>query len=280
MTGIKSSVHTNRVPQHRPAMHTAVPSESIADLTRDPQSWIAGEGPVRWSGFRSGYVDIHLSPLSNDSRASLLGPNTDVRTSVHPKESQEVIGQRENMPVSPSSDTLPHLAQSNNRINDTIPVRSTEDSQIGGHLSVQFRQRYAIEAVPSSFFKDSLAVLGGEVETVSSSPVHSTLVRGFTFAGIIPLSLGSHDRPRRLLCDGDSTYVVTAHGVIDKVSATDVLKLDRNIRSPPLPFDEFVHDACILPHLGEPVIILGHAREQNQISLLNLSHSQVNVTVK
>lgn len=73
---------------------------------------------------------------------------------------------------------------------------------------------------------------------------------------------------------------LSAHGIIDQVGTTSALKLDHNIRSTSLPFEESIDDACILSHQGEPVILLGHAREQNQIAFLYLGHGQVNMAVQ
>ncbi|KAF8559008.1 hypothetical protein OG21DRAFT_1403807 [Imleria badia] len=153
-------------------------------------------------------------------------------------------------------------------------MHSVKAHRVGGALADQHRQHDALEAAPSNYPRS----IAPEDEAVApSSPSdYSPLIRGFTSAcGILPLSLGPHDRPRRILHDRDFTYVVTAHGVIDQLGTTSVLELDRNIRSPSLPFEEFVDDACILSHQGNPVVILGHAREQNQIACLVLGHGQV-----
>lgn len=253
-------------------------TENIIDLTLDPSSPLAGQTSVRWTSFRSGHVDIRLLPLSNDSRASPLELNTDPRPSLQ-QEPAHLARQHENMPFVRSNDTKSYLARPNMRTNETAPVRLVEDRRIDRSLFDQFHQHGALEAARSSYSGDYSAVPADEVEIFPSSPDCSPLVRGFT-CGKLPLSLGSYDKPRRVLHDDDSAYVVTAHGVIDQIRATGVLNLDRNIRSPPLPLEELVDDACILSHQGEPVIVLGHAREQNQITVLNLGHSQVNISVQ
>lgn len=253
-------------------MHTTPPTESIIDLTLDPPSPPVADNSGRWSNFRSGYVDIYLSPSSNSSRTSPLEPDTDPRPSAQQSLAQ-VVGRRGNMYFVHSNDSRPHLTQPNTCTNDTVPLRLAEDRRIDGSLSD------ALEGTCPSHSSDYSATPEDAADMFPSSPDCSPLVRGFTVTcGRLSLPRGSHDKPRHVLRDDDSAYVVTAHGVIDQVRTAGVLKLDRNIRSPPLASEEFVDDACILSHHGEPVIILGHAREQHQITVLNLRHSQVNIS--
>ena len=236
--------------------------ERVIDLTLDQPSPDAEVHPTRWSSFRSGYVDISLPAFSSGSRNSSPEPSTD-QPNINQTPGQ-VMGQRQNMPVVQSSDTSPHSAYPN--------IRATET------FADQLRQHHILEVAPLSHPRS--IVLEGRAKVLSSPSDYSPLVHGFTSAcGILPLSLGPHDKPRRILHDHNFAYVVTAHGIIDQVDTTGVLKLDHNIRSPFLPFEEFVDDACILSHQGDPVIVLGHAREQNQIAFLVPGHGQVNIAV-
>ncbi|KAH0839660.1 hypothetical protein J3R83DRAFT_580 [Lanmaoa asiatica] len=245
------AIHTNLVPRHRAAMHIASPTERFIDLTLDPPGSGAEGNHTRWLTFRSGHVDIYLPPLSG-SRISPSEASTDPRPGIDQTLAQ-VVGQREDMPVVCGRDTNLHSAKPNIRVSDTLPQQARL-----GHS------------------RDYLVVLEHEAEILPSSPDHGPLVRGSTFAcGNLPLSLGPYDKPRRVLHDDDFAYVVTAHGIIDQVGTMSVLKFDRNIRSPSLPSEEFVDDACILSHQGEPIIALGQAREQTQIAFLNLGHGQV-----
>ena len=279
-TGIKSrpvqTVHTIPVPRHCTAARTAPPTESVIDSTLDPPGPVAEERPARWSTFRSGHVDISLPPLS--SRISSPEAGADPRPSINQTPAQ-VVGQRNDMPVVRSWDTNPHSVQLNTRANDMVPIRSMEGHRTDGSPSDRLRQHDII--VPARLrYPRSYSVLEDVAEVLPSPPDYSPLVPGFTSAcGNLPLSLGPHDRPRRILHDRDFTYVVTAHGIIDQVGATSMLKFDRNIRSPSLPSEEFIDDACILPRQGGAVIVLGHAREQNQVTFLNLEHGQVNIAV-
>jgi hypothetical protein len=156
-----------------------------------------------------------------------------------------------------------------------------EDPRTGVSPSDRLRQHDIRVPARFRYPRGYSVVLEDEAEVLPSPPDYNPLVPSFTSAyGNLPLSLGPHDRPRRILHEHDFTYVVTAHGIIDQVGATSMLKFDRNIRSPSLPSEEFIDDACILSHQGEAVIILGHAREQNQITFLNLEHGQVNIAVQ
>lgn len=258
-------------------MHTASPAESVIDLTLDSPSPAAEDNSARWSTFRSGYMDISLPPLVGGSAISSPETGTNPRPSIDQTPAL-VVGQCKDMPVAWRSNTNPHSVQSNIRAEDPVTIRSVEDQRIGGSLS---DQHHILEAVRLNRSRDYPVALEDEAEVLPSPPDYSPLVRGFTSAcGNLPLSLGPHDRPRRILHDHDFTYVVTAHGIIDQIDATSMLKLDRNIRSPALPFEESVDDACILSHQGQPVIILGHAREQNQITFLSLGHGQVNMAIQ
>lgn len=277
-TEIKSrpvqTVHANPVPRHRAAVHTALPTESVIGSTLGPPSPVAEENSARWSTFRSGHVDISLLPLSSGSRIS--SPEASINQTP-----AQVVGQRNDTPVVRSRDTNPHSVQPNIRANDAVPICSVEDHRIGRYPSDRLRQHDILVPARLRYPRGYSVVLEDEAEVLPSPPDYSPLVPGFTSAcGNLPLSLGPHDRPRRILHGHDFTYIVTAHGVIDQVGATSMLRLDRNIRSPSLPSEEFVDDACILSHLGEPVIILGHAREQNQVTFLNLEHGQVNIAVQ
>lgn len=274
------AVHTDPVPRRRAAMHIAPPTESVIDLTLDPPGPVAKENSARWLTFRSRYVDIYLPPLNSGSKNLSSETSTDPRPSID-QMSGQVVGQPEDMPVGRSNDTNSHPAQSSILANGTLFVRSMEDHRIGGSLSNRHRRYDASEADLSCYSRDSSVVLEDEAEVLPSPPDHSSLVRGFTLTcGNLPLSLGPHDRPRRMLHVDDFTCVVTAHGIIDQVDTTSALKLDRNIRSPFLPFEELVDDTCILSHHGEPVIVLGHAREQNQVAFLYLGHGQVSMVVQ
>ncbi|KAF8138185.1 hypothetical protein EV363DRAFT_1313358 [Boletus edulis] len=143
----------------------------------------------------------------------------------------------------------------------------------GGSLSDQIRQHRALEAARPSSTRS--AVQEDEAEMLPSPPDYNPLIRGSTsMCRNLTLSLGPYDKPRRILHGHNFTYVVTAHGTIDQVS-TSALKFDRNLRSSSSPFQEFVDDACMPSHQGDPIIILGHAREQNQIAFLSLDHGQV-----
>lgn len=268
------AVHTKPVPRRRAAMHTAPPTESNIDLTLDPPGQVGAENSARWLTFRSGYVNIYLPPLNG---ASSSEASRDPRPSINQTPGQ-VVGQPEDMPVVRSGDTNPHPVQPNILVNDTLPAHSMEDHRIGGFLSDQLRQHDVLEAGRSGYHRDCSVILQDGAEVLPSPPDRSSLVRGFTLArGNLPLSLGPRDRPRRILHDDDFTCVVTAHGIIDQIVTTSALKLDHNIRSASLPFEESVDDACMQSHQGEPIIILGHAREQNQIAFLYLGHGQVNM---
>ncbi|KIJ70272.1 hypothetical protein HYDPIDRAFT_23396 [Hydnomerulius pinastri MD-312] len=88
------------------------------------------------------------------------------------------------------------------------------------------------------------------------------------------LPLDAYDRPRRLLRDSSSAHVlVTAHGFVERVSETGASRRRQNIRSPTLPLQEFVDDACILPVPGAFVMVLAHAREDRQLTLLASRHN-------
>lgn len=270
-------VHTSPLPRHRAAVHTASPTESIIDLTLDSPGPAAEDNSARWSTFRSGYVDISLPPLISGSRISSPETGTDPRPSIDQTPAL-VVGQCKDMPVAWRSNTNPRSVQPNIHADDPATIRSMEYQRIGGSLS---DQHDVLEIVRLNRSRDFSVALEDEAGVHPSSPDYSPLVHGFTSAcGNLPLSLGPYDRPRRILHEHDFTYVVTAHGIIDQIGATSMLKLDHNIRSPSLPFEESIDDACILSHQGRPVIIFGHAREQNQITLLSLGHGQVSIAVQ
>ena len=134
-----------------------------------------------------------------------------------------------------------------------------------------------LDAAPSSYSNDNSMVLEDDTRLFSDC---NSSTRGLFFTcDKLPLSLGSYDKPRRVLRSQDSAYVVTAHGVIDQVCAAGGLRLDRHIRIPQLPLEEAIDDACILSHHGDSIIILGHARERNQLTVLNLARSHVSISV-
>ncbi|KAG6378453.1 hypothetical protein JVT61DRAFT_12708 [Boletus reticuloceps] len=135
----------------------------------------------------------------------------------------------------------PRSPHPNIHANDAVPVRSIRDHRAGGSLSDQFRQHRALEAARPSSTRS--AVQEDEAEVLPSPPDYNPLIRDSTsVCGNLTLSLGPYDKPRRILHGHNFTYVVTAHGTIDQ---------------------------------GDPIIILGHAREQNQIAFLSLDHGQV-----
>ena len=281
-TGVKSSsvqvAHINVVPRHRAAAHTPPSTESIIDLTLGHSTPVV-EDNSRWTTFRSGHIDIFLPPIASGSRTLLPGASTDPRPTTNHTLAQ-VVGREDISVVGSSDDTVLRSAHPHIRSSNAIPVGSMENDRQRGPLSDNLPQHDALGAAPSGCPRDYSISLENEAQVLASPADHNTFVRGFTSAcGNLQLSLGSRDKPRRLLHDHDSTYVVTAHGIIDQVSTMSVLKVDRNIRSPSLPFEEFIDDSCVLSHQGESIIILGHAREKNQISLLSLGDGQVSILV-
>lgn len=259
-------VPTNPVPQRRAAVRYTPPAESVIDLTLDHPGPSAEEHTARWSTFRSGYVAIPLLPLCSNARTSSPEASTDQRPSTDQAPAQ-VVGQCKDALVVLTSNTNPH----------SVPVYSSEDYRVTGSLSEHHHQHDVLEAASSSYPR--AVILEGEAEMLPSPPDRSPLIHAFASAcGNLPLPLGPHDKPRRILHAHDSIYIVTAHGIIDQVGTSSVLQLDHNIRSPSLPYEELVDDACILYQQGDPVIILGHAREQGQIALLSMGHGQVNTT--
>ncbi|KAH7887909.1 WD40-repeat-containing domain protein [Phlebopus sp. FC_14] len=84
------------------------------------------------------------------------------------------------------------------------------------------------------------------------------------------LSLEPHDKPRRILRERSSAHVVvTMHGFIDTLD-TGSLRRHRNLRCPLLPSQEFVDDACMLEIQDVSTVIVAHARENHQLTLLAL----------
>jgi WD40 repeat protein len=92
------------------------------------------------------------------------------------------------------------------------------------------------------------------------------------------LPLDTHDKPRRVLSAhwNSSLITVSMHGFIESLGMPNLV-FQHNIRRPTAPTQESVDDACIL-HAGDTsVVVLAHAREEEQISYLTFQTSRVSV---
>jgi len=251
------SENTNPLPVLQVSACAASPTKNVIDLVS--RSSVEEGYSTRWSTFRSGRMNICLPSLSRSSRVSSSEMETGSLPYIDQPPAQDNV-QPEGIPVDCCSDSNPNI-----RTSDSAPVRTTKD-----HRTSEPFSGHVLDVVRSSCYPGHSALPEGETEALSSPFPDHTLA-----CDIVTLSLGSFDRPRRLLNSDGFTYVVTAHGIIDQLGTNSVLKWDRNILSPSSPFEELVDDACILLHQGEPVVVLGHAREQNQISLLDLGRGRV-----
>ncbi|KAG9317206.1 hypothetical protein JVU11DRAFT_1399 [Chiua virens] len=268
--------HTSPVPRRRTAVHTVPLTESIHNSTPSTATPVVQDRSGRWMSFRSGHADIYFPPSNDNPRSLSPEAGTDPRPRINETPAQILDRRREVSRVHFSHAKT--TAQPSAHANDMVLARG--GCEMVGSSSRRHIRHNVLEAGSSDEAPDCSAALEDEIELLPSLPDCRSLVAGFSNTSReLFLPLGSHDKPRRVLHDDIFTYVVTAHGVVDRINGTSVLKWDRNIRSPSSPFEEFVDDACILSHQEEPVIIFGHAREQDQISLLTSGRGQVNISI-
>lgn len=99
--------------------------------------------------------------------------------------------------------------------------------------------------------------------------------------GNFHLPLESHDRFRRIVNIHDfSRIVVTMHGFISRVRDTILSRRFETLWSPSIPTYEHVDDACLI-HSGHDTVsvVLAHAREDAQLTVLSLKDNQVSETL-
>ncbi|KAG1780186.1 WD40-repeat-containing domain protein [Suillus placidus] len=114
--------------------------------------------------------------------------------------------------------------------------------------------------------------LGNGPNEISSSVPALILSPG---PGPSRLPLDTHDKPRRVLsAHWDSSLItVSMHGFVESLGMPNLV-FQHNLRRPTAPTQESVDDACIL-HAGDTsVVVLGHAREEKQISYLTFQTSR------
>ncbi|KAI0320255.1 hypothetical protein OF83DRAFT_1053467 [Amylostereum chailletii] len=83
---------------------------------------------------------------------------------------------------------------------------------------------------------------------------------------------GCRDKTRRILLLPEQSSVLCAshHGFLERFDATP-LRRRSVVQLPPAPTHAFVEDACIVSLSSGPHVILGHARDEQEISVVPLS---------
>ncbi|KAF9221857.1 hypothetical protein BS17DRAFT_784080 [Gyrodon lividus] len=247
--------------------------EDVIDLTLDSSILGVEECSGRWTTFRSGTLNVLLPPSSNASSRypSLERLSTGSRPRVHEAPLRvEKYGEGIASSESGRGSDQPSIPP-----NHRFPAGngSGEDSDLDVPLSDLIYRHDDSSTTRAGHSRGQPIVLDDEPEVLLSPTDEDSWVLGTSLVcGNSRLPLGCRDKPRRVLHDPSATYIVTAHGIVDQVSGAGALKLRRSIRSPVLPFEEFVEDACILPFQGESAVVLAHTREENQLTLLVPKH--------
>ncbi|THH17631.1 hypothetical protein EW146_g3225 [Bondarzewia mesenterica] len=89
---------------------------------------------------------------------------------------------------------------------------------------------------------------------------------------VIRLPKDRHDKPRRLLPNPEGNVVLSAslHGFVYGITSTS-RRQSGIIKNSMTPSQELIDDACLVSHPLGSCIVLGHARDNQQISLVPLS---------
>ncbi|KIK81868.1 hypothetical protein PAXRUDRAFT_832556 [Paxillus rubicundulus Ve08.2h10] len=246
---------TQRVMGQQVAPSVAPANEEIIDLTLGPSSPVSKERPARWMTFRSGILNVTFPPCNSGPSRSPPSERVPPQNEGHASSGVDHGSDQLCGPLNPMVQTGDEPG---------------EDSDLDVLLSDSVHRHGDPTTTHADCSPDQPIVHEDEPE-VFLAPLGPTLT-----CGTLRLPLGSRDRPRRVLHDRSFVHVVTAHGVIDQVSETGgALELRRDILSPVLPFEEFVEDACVLPLQDVSAIVLAHAREENQLTLLASTSGQI-----
>lgn len=93
---------------------------------------------------------------------------------------------------------------------------------------------------------------------------------------IVALPKHQHDKPRRMLLpttghESTLLYAVSMHGFICSIDVSQPSKPPQSLRIPEDPWRESIDDACILNTADRTVMILGHARDRHQVSVIQVA---------
>ncbi|KAI0663039.1 WD40-repeat-containing domain protein [Cubamyces menziesii] len=112
-----------------------------------------------------------------------------------------------------------------------------------------------------------------DVSNVDADEEESRTTGRHNQARVVQLRKDTHDKPRRLLALPDSRgqLSVTMRGSLDLLEGPHSRHVLELMASPPTEASrQAVDDACILSSFEAPVVVLGHARNSKQLSLVRL----------